>query len=163
MPNGRSESIRWLPAAASPHGGSEPNLFARQSAANVWLSHDVRLIAIDCSQVCWCFMRADAKSMIAEHLYNAAIPSLPLIVRIRHPRQFFAKLRKNGQASIHCRELLSSDLMGGRTIFGRLFSQSHQIRDVIEPEPQFPRMAQESEPFERGVIISPLPTFCARR
>lgn len=24
MPNGRSENIRWLPVAASPHGGSEP-------------------------------------------------------------------------------------------------------------------------------------------
>jgi len=108
-------------------------------------------------------MRADAKTVIAEHLDNAAIPSWPLIVRICHSCQFFAKLRKNSHASVHCRELLSSDLMGRRTIFGRIFGQSHQVRDVIEPEPQFPRMAQESEPFERGVIVSPLPAFSARR
>lgn len=145
------------------NGSNEPNMFARQSAANVWLSHDVRLIVIGYRRVCWCFMRADAQTVIAEHLDNAAIPSLPLIVRVCHPRQFFAKLRKNGHASVHCRELLSSDLMCGRAIFGRFFGQSHQICDVIEPEPQFPRMAQECQPFECGVVVSPLPTFRARR
>jgi hypothetical protein len=100
-------------------------------------------------------MRADAKTVIAEHLDNAAIPSLPLIVRICHPRQFFAKLRKNGHASVHCRELLSSDLMGGRTIFGRLFGQSHQLRDVIETKPQFPRMAQEGYEAFSWCAVSP--------
>ncbi|SEQ39858.1 hypothetical protein SAMN05428995_104138 [Loktanella sp. DSM 29012] len=108
-------------------------------------------------------MRSDAQTVIAEHLYNAAIRSLPVIVRIRHSRQFFAKLPKNGHASVHCRELPSSDLMGGGTIFGWLFGQSHQIRDVIEPEPQFPRMAQECQPFECGLVVSPLPACRARR
>jgi hypothetical protein len=108
-------------------------------------------------------MRADAQTVIAEHLDNAAISSFPLIIRVCHPRQFFAKLRKNGDTSVHCRELLLSDLMGGRTIFSRFFGQSHQICDVIEPKPQFPRMAQECQPFERGVVVSPLPAFSTRR
>ncbi len=76
-----------------------------------------------------------------------------------HPRQFLPKLRKNVQASVHRRKLLTRDLVGRRTIFGGRFDQSHQVRDVIETE--LPCMAQEGQPFERSVIVTSLTAVCA--
>ncbi len=115
---------------------------------------DGALIAIGHRQVCRCWMRADAISVIAEHLDNPAIPRPPRIVCIGHPRQFLPKLRENVQASVYRRKLLTRDLVGRRTIFGGRFDQSHQVRDVIETE--LPCMAQECQPFERSVIITSL-------
>lgn len=108
-------------------------------------------------------MLTDAKLMIAENFDNAAIPGLPGIVRIGHPRQFYPKLRENGQTSVHRCQLLTRDLMSRRTIFGGRFAQSHQVRDVIETETKLPRVAQEGQPFECSAVVASLTALGALR
>ena len=103
-------------------------------------------------------MRPYAKCVVPQHLNNATFPSLAGILCLGQSHEFDFELRKNFHPSVNGSQLFARELVGRCAILCGGVGQSHQIRDIIKPEAQFPCMTQKGEPFERRCIVSPLST-----
>ena len=62
-------------------------------------------------------MRTNTESVILQNFDDTALSDMARIVRVRHPRQFFPKLREYGHASVNRGELFPRDLVGGCAVF----------------------------------------------
>ena len=57
-------------------------------------------------------MRTDTEPVIPQNLDDATLSGMARIIRVGHPHQLFPKLRENGHAPVHGRELLPRNLVG---------------------------------------------------